>query len=415
MKSRNEMKGELYRTRFTAFVICGLLAGLSSCGKTDASTEKSANQPDAPAIVPVVKAARADLVNDLVLTAEFEPFQQVDVMAKVAGYVQSIKVDIGDRVREGQILAVLEIPEMEDDLTKAAAVIVQTNDEIVSASDELHRAEQAHELAHLSYTRIAEVLKHEPGLVPQQEVDEARSRDLIAEAQVSAAKSSLRTAEQRTRVAQADQTRIQTLHKYMTISAPFEGVVTKRYANAGSMIQAGTASQTQAMPIVQLSQNNLLRLILPVPESGVSHVHVGEAVDVRVTSLGRAFPGRVARFAEKIQPSTRTMDTEVDVPNPTLTLIPGMYAEVNLRIDERRNVLSIPLDAVDRSGSASRVYTVTPDGTLHITPLTLGLESDQRVEVISGLQEGDTVVVGRHAGLKDGQQVQVRSVEGQVN
>jgi RND family efflux transporter MFP subunit len=415
MKSRNEMKGELYRTRFTAFVICGLLAGLSSCGKTDASTEKSANQPDAPAIVPVVKAARADLVNDLVLTAEFEPFQQVDVMAKVAGYVQSIKVDIGDRVREGQILAVLEIPEMEDDLTKAAAVIVQTNDEIVSASDELHRAEQAHELAHLSYTRIAEVLKHEPGLVPQQEVDEARSRDLIAEAQVSAAKSSLRTAEQRTRVAQADQTRIQTLHKYMTISAPFEGVVTKRYANAGSMIQAGTASQTQAMPIVQLSQNNLLRLILPVPESGVSHVHVGEAVDVRVTSLGRAFPGRVARFAEKIQPSTRTMDTEVDVPNPTLTLIPGMYAEVNLRIDERRNVLSIPLDAVDRSGSASRVYTVTPDGTLHITPLTLGLESDQRVEVISGLQEGDTVVVGRHAGLKDRQQVQVRPAERQVH
>jgi RND family efflux transporter MFP subunit len=415
MKSRAAMRGELYRTRATAFVICGLIVVLSSCGKTDASTEKSARQPDAPAIVPVVKAARADLVTDLVLTAEFEPFQQVDVMAKVAGYVQSIKVDIGDRVREGQVLAVLEIPEMEDDLTKAAAVIEQTNDEIATASDELHRAEQAHELAHLSYTRIADVLKREPGLVPQQEVDEARSRDLIAEAQVSAAKSGLRTAEQRTRVAQADQTRIQTLHKYMTISAPFEGVVTKRYANAGSMIQAGTASQTQAMPIVQLSQNNLLRLILPVPESGVSHVHVGEAVDVRVTSLGRAFPGRVARFAEKIQPSTRTMDTEVDVPNPTLTLIPGMYAEVNLRTDERRNVLSIPLDAVDRSGSGARVYIATPTGILHITPVTLGLESDQRVEVMSGLQEGDAVVVGRHAGLKDGQPVQVRPAEGQVH
>jgi RND family efflux transporter MFP subunit len=169
------------------------------------------------------------------------------------------------------------------------------------------------------------------------------------------------------------------------------------------------------MPIVQLSQNNLLRLILPVPESGVSHVHVGEAVDVRVTSLGRAFPGRVARFAEKIQPSTRTMDTEVDVPNPSLTLIPGMYAEVNLRTDERHNVLSIPLDAVDRSGSGARVYTVTPDGVLHITPVTLGLESDQRVEVMSGLQEGDAVVVGRHAGLKDGQPVQVRPAEGQVH
>ena len=158
--------------------------------------------------MPVAKATRMDLASDLVLTAEFEPFQQVDVMAKVAGYVRSIKVDIGDRVREGQVLATLEIPEMEDDLTKAAAAIDQADAEIATASDELHRAEAAHELAHLSYTRIADVLKREPGLVPQQEVDEARSRDLVAEAQVSAAKSSLRTAEQRARVARAEQGRI---------------------------------------------------------------------------------------------------------------------------------------------------------------------------------------------------------------
>jgi RND family efflux transporter MFP subunit len=377
--------------------------------------EKAAKAVDVRPIIPVVKAARTDLASDLVLTAEFEPFQQVDVMAKVAGYVRSIKVDIGDRVREGQFLVTLEIPEMEDDLTRAAAAIDQADAEITTASDELHRAEAAHELAHLSYTRIADVLKREPGLVPQQEVDEARSRDIIAEAQVSAAKSSLRTAEQRTRVARAEQARFQTLHKYMTISAPFDGVVTKRYANAGSMIQAGTASQTQAMPIIQLSQNNLLRLILPVPESAVSRVHVGEAVDVRVSSLGRTFPGRVARFAGKIQQSTRTMDTEVDVPNPTLTLIPGMYAEVNLRVDERRNALSVPLDAVDRSGSTARVYTVTPTGAIQIMPVTLGLENDQRVEVRAGLQEGEVVVVGRHAGLKDGQQVQTRSLEAQVH
>ena len=304
---------------------------------------------------------------------------------------------------------------MEDDLTKAAAVIEQADDEITTASDELHRAEETHALAHLSYTRIADVLKREPGLVPQQEVDEAHSRDLIAEAQVATAKSNIRTAGQRTRVAQAEQTRVQTLHKYMTISAPFEGVVTKRYANAGSMIQAGTASQSQAMPIVQLSQNNLLRLILPVPESAVSSVRVGQAVDVRVTSVGKTFPGRVARFADKIQPSTRTMDTEVDVPNPALTLIPGMYAEVDLRVDERRGALSVPLDAVDRSGPSARVFTVTSAGVMRIIPVTLGLENDQRVEVLSGLQEGDVVVVGRHAGLKEGQQVQTRSLSAEVH
>jgi RND family efflux transporter MFP subunit len=335
-------------------------------------------------------------------------------MAKVAGYVRSIKVDIGDRVQEGQLLATLEIPEMDDDLAKAAATIDQSDAEIAAASDELKRAEATHELAHLSYTRIGEVVKKEPGLVPQQELDEARSRDLVAEAQVSATKSHLRTAEQRTRVARAEQSRLQTLHKYTIISAPFDGVVTKRYANAGSMIQAGTASQSQAMPVAQVSQNSLLRLILPVPESVVSRIHVGETLDVKVSSLGRVFPGRVARFAQKIQESTRTMDTEVDVSNPALTLIPGMYAEATLRVDGRSNVLAVPIDAVDRSGPSLRVFSVNTASAIHIIRITTGLETDQQIEVRSGLQEGDTVVVGRRAGLKEGQQVQVRSLEAQV-
>ena len=381
------------------------LSIFTSCSRTEGGSQKAAAvAPDTSLTVPVAKAARLDLANDLVLTAEFEPFQQVDLMAKVSGYVRSISVDIGDRVRAGQVLATLEIPEMEDDLTRAAASIDQAQAEIVTAADELHRAEAAHEMAHLSYSRIADVLKREPGLVPQQEVDEAHSRDLVAEAQVSTAKSNLKTAEQHARVSRADQGRVETLHKYLTITAPFEGVVTKRYANVGAMIQAGTSSQ--AMPVVQLSQNNLLRLILPVPESSVGRVRVGETVDVRVPSLDRTFPGRVARLAEKVQPSTRTMDTEVDVQNPTLTLIPGMYAEVNLHIAESRDALAIPLDAVDRSSASARAYVVA-DGVIRIVPVTLGLETDQSVEILSGLKEGDTVVVGRHAGLREGQRVQV--------
>ena len=394
-------------TRMQAVLMCAAMLALSSCGSTHAASEKATNGAGVPPLVPVAKAARGDLVSDVVLTAEFQPFQQVDLMAKVAGYVKSIKVDIGDHVRKGQVLATLEIPEMEDDLAKAAAAIGQAEAEISSASDELHRSEAAHELAHLSSTRIADVLKREPGLVPQQEVDEARSRDLIAETQVASAKSGLRTAEQRLLVARAEQTRVQTLHNYTTITAPFDGVVTKRYANAGSMIQAGTASQTQAMPVVQLSQNNLLRLVLPVPESSVGRVRVGETVDVRVPSLNRIFPGKVARFAEKVQPSTRTMDTEVDVQNPTLTLIPGMYAEVNLHIAESPGALTVPLDAVDRSTAAARVYVVT-EGAIHIVPVAVGLETDQSVEILSGLQEGDVVVTGRHAGLRDGQAVEAK-------
>jgi len=396
-------------------LLCAAMVCLSSCAKTHATDDGAGNAASAPPLVPVAKAAPANLASDVVLTAEFQPYQQVEVMAKVAGYVRSIGVDMGDRVRQGQVLATLEIPEMEDELAKAAATIGQADAELARASDELQRAEAAHALAHLSSGRIADVLKHEPGLVPQQEVDEAHLRDLMAEAQVAGAKSGLRTAEQKLRLAHAEQARLETLHKYMTITAPFDGVVTRRYANAGSMIQAGTSSQTQSMPLVQVSQNNLLRLILPVPESAVARVRVGEVVEVRVSSLGRTFHGRVVRFADDIQPSTRTMDTEVDVPNPTLTLIPGMYAEVNLRVEERRDALSVPLDAVDRNGSSLRVYTVTTQGLIHIVPVTLGLEDERLVEVRSGLHEGELVVVGRRTGLRDGQPVQTTLLAAQVH
>src|SRR5438309_112058 len=118
------------------------------------------------------------------------------------------------------------------------------------------------------------------------------------------------------------------MYEYARVTAPFAGVITKRYADTGSMIQAGTASQTQAMPLVRLSENELLRLILPVPESVVPRIRIGEAVEVDVTALHRTFTGKVARFANKLQTSTRTMETEVDVPNPSMVLVPGMYAEV---------------------------------------------------------------------------------------
>src|SRR5262249_53393396 len=138
------------RQKILAITMFAVVLGLCSCAGAGDSA-KASTQPAAPPVVPVVKAGRSDLATDLALTAEFQPFQQVDVIAKVAGYVGSIKVDIGDRVREGQVLATLEIPEMQDDLTKAAATIDQNEAEIATASDELRRAEAAHEAAHLSF------------------------------------------------------------------------------------------------------------------------------------------------------------------------------------------------------------------------------------------------------------------------
>jgi RND family efflux transporter MFP subunit len=390
---------------------CSLMVSISSCassGGTEASNNVTVTEMPT---VAVVKAARTDLSNDLVLTAEFEPFQEVDVMAKVSGFIKQIKVDIGDRVQDGQLLATLEIPEMQDDLTRAAAAIDEANADLTTARDELQRAESGRDIAHLSYSRVLDVSKKEPGLIPQQDVDEAHSRDLVAEAQVSAAKSVINASEQKIRVSQAEQARVKTLFQYAVITAPFTGVVTKRYANSGSLIQAGTSSQTQAMPVVRISENGLLRLALPVPESAVPLIHLGEAVNVRVSALNRSFPGRVARFADKVDESTRTMKTEVDVPNPSLILVPGMYAEVDLVTEQRNNVLSVPVEAVDGSGTAARVFTVEPTGKIQIVPVHLGVETAREIEIRSGdLKDGDDVVVGARSGLRQGSKVRPKVI-----
>ncbi|WP_031496718.1 efflux RND transporter periplasmic adaptor subunit [Bryobacter aggregatus] len=384
-----------------------LSAFLSSCGKNEIATRVAAN---ALPIVPVAAVQRMDLSRSTILTAEFEPFQEVELMAKVSGYVQSIKVDIGDQVKAGQLIAVLEVPEMQDDLSRATATIEQAEAETAAARDELARSESAYQIAHISFTRVQDLSKREPGLIPLQEVDEVRSRELIAQAQLSSAKSKLRVAQQRAQVARSDESRVRTMKNYVSITAPFAGTVTRRYANLGSLVQAGTSSQTQAMPLVRLSQNGLLRLRLPVPESMVPSVKVGRPVEVRVASLARSFEGRVARFTAKVDQATRTMLTEVDVPNASNLIVPGMYAEVTLGLEGRPQVLSVPLEAIERSASATRVFVVDGSGVVKIVPVKLGIEDAHNAEVQSGLQVGDQVMTAQRSGVKEGDHVQPKLV-----
>jgi RND family efflux transporter MFP subunit len=389
-------------------VVVGVSWVSTSCAKKSEAVEDA--KATAATVVPVVRAGRHDLSTDITLTGEFVPYQEVDVMAKVSGYVQSIKVDIGDRVREGEVLAQLEVPEMQDDLTRAAASVEAAEAEAATARDDLNRAKSAHHMAHLSFTRVKEVATREPGLVPLQEVDEAHSKDLVAEAEVAAAQSKLQAAQRKSAMAKADQSRWGTLQRYTIITAPFAGVVTKRYANTGSMIQAGTASQTQAMPVVRLSQTNLLRLMLPVPESAVPSLQIGDAVNVSVPSLRKTFPGRVTRFAGEVKMSTRTMDAEVDVPNKLFVLVPGMYAEVKLRLEQSTNVVAVPLGTVDESGGAPHVYTVQ-GSTIRVVPVVVGIKTAQLEEIRSGVREGDLVVTGRRTGLQNGDTVEPKVME----
>jgi RND family efflux transporter MFP subunit len=393
--------------------LCVILAGLgvfstASCSRAGGANGHETANAGLPT-VSVAKVTTADLSRGMVLTAEFKPFQEVDVMAKVAGYIKKINVDVGDRVQQGDLLATLEVPEMGDDLTHANASVARSNAEVERARDELRRAQSVHDLTHLSFQRLSAVAEKKPGLIAMQEIDDARSKDLVSEAQVSAAKSALEVANQQVDVNHSDVQKVRTLMLYTKVTAPFDGVVTKRYADTGSMIQAGTASQTQAMPVVRLSQNSMLRLILPVPESAVPTVRIGQQVQVRIPTLNRTFRGRVARFADKLAVATRTMDTEVDVANPSLVLIPGMYAQVDLTLNQRKAALAIPVNAVDLDPQGhtgvGTVMAVTPNNLLVLREIELGIETPNLVEVRSGLNEGDMVVLSGRASLKAGQEV----------
>jgi RND family efflux transporter MFP subunit len=395
---------------WVVWLVAPAIVCLGGCGRKDAAEAKS--DPPRAVTVAVAKAKHEDLSRELVLTAEFRPFQEIDVHSKVAGFVKKIYVDVGDRVKEGQLLTVLEIPEMQDDLTRALAAKRRSSAELERARDELVRSQSSHEASHLSYARLAEVIKKRPNLVAQQEIDDALARDRVSEAQVSAAREALASAEQGVQVASADEDKIKTMAAYARITAPFAGVISKRYADTGAMIQAGTASQTQAMPVVRLAEDRLLRLVLPVPESVVPRVRVGTPVAVRVPSLNRTFAGKVARFTSQVQLSTRTMDTEVDVPNPELLLKPGMYAEASLVLEQRDDALAIPIQAVNLGDQKkSTVFLVTPDNLIEERAVKLGIETPTKVEVLSGIAENALVVVSGRGGIWPGERVEPKIVD----
>jgi RND family efflux transporter MFP subunit len=393
--------------RLTTIAMAAAAMGPIALGSLACSRPHASAAAERPT-VPVVRIAGGDLSQTLTLAAEFRPYQEIEVHAKVAGYVKSINVDVGDRVRAGQLLAVLEIPELQDDMATDEASVKRSNEEVRRAEADLTRAESAHDVAHLGSTRLAAVMKQRPTLVAQQDIDEALGRDRVSEAQVATAKAAVAAAQEQLAVARANQNKTKTLFAYARITAPFAGVITHRYADTGAMIQAGTSSQSQAMPVVRLSQNSMLRLIIQVPESAVARIHVGAPVDVKVQALGRTFQGKVARFAEKLNLDTRTMETEVDVPNPSLQLVPGMYAYASITTDEAHGVVIAPLQAIDRKDDRVSALIVASDGTLQARPITVGLEAPDRVEVRSGLAAGDLVVIGNRAQLKPGTAVTPR-------
>ena len=390
------------------FVFLIFSAALIGCGEgRKAAADDAANAPAAA----VVKVTRGNIADSLEIASEFQPFQEVDVYAKVSGYIQKLYVDYGTRVKQGQLLAVLEIPELQQQLRQDEASVRRSDQELTRAHDDLNRAQSAYTVAHLTYTRLADVQKSRPELVAQQEIDVAKGKDLEADADVSAQKAALAAAEEALLAAKAALGKDQAMFDYARMTAPFDGVITQIYARTGALLPAGTSSNKGDSALCRLAQNSLLRLVIPVPERAVPTIRIGQSVAVAVSGVDRAFEGKIVRFSDQIDTATRTMHTEVDVRNPKYELVPGMYASVKIPLHSAAKVLTLPIQAV-QAGEAGKGTVLLVDGNNKIESrnVALGLQSATDIEVTSGLQENETVIFGAQGQFKNGELVSPKLV-----
>jgi RND family efflux transporter MFP subunit len=377
-------------------IFTGLCAG---CGRANNVNPKA---PTAP----VVRIVRRDIANDMEIASEFQPYQEIEVYAKVSGYIQKLYVDWGTHVKQGQLLAVLEVPELQQQLQQDEASAHRSENDLERAREELNGAESAYNVAHLTYTRLADVQKSQPGLVAQQDIDVSQGKDVEARAGVAGAKDALAAAEQALLAAKAALEKDRAMYAYARITAPFDGVVTEVHAYTGALLPAGTSSNIGSSALCRLSQNNLLRLVIPVPERVVPDVHLGQTIAVKVSSLNRTFLGKIVRFSDQIDTQTRTMHTEVEVPNPSYELVPGMYASVQIPVHKAGNALTVPVQAVQATGDGrGAVLVVDSNNKIERRTVAVGIQTATDAEILSGLKESELVIYGAQGQYQTGEVV----------
>jgi RND family efflux transporter MFP subunit len=355
----------------------------------------------------VTPVTRGNLASTLTVAGQFQPYQEVELHAKVSGYIRKINVDIGDHVHSGEVIATLEVPELNAQVAASLAAIRHNQAEIERAKNQVELAEANYAAIHSAYSRLAAVAKQRPGLVAEQELDDSLAKDLDAQAKVHVAKSALNAAVEQLDVSRAESARVTAMQGYSVVTAPFNGVVTMRYADVGSLIQAGTSSSAQSIPVVKVAENDLLRLRMPVPEQDVPYIHVGGEAQVKVQATGKVFIGKIVRFTRELDSSTRTMLVEIDVPNSDQALSTGMFAETKIILQQQNNQLIVPESAVVKEdGQQMYVLMVDASNRVEKAPVTLGIQGADRYVILSGLTDKQSVIVSGQANYQVGQQVQ---------
>lgn len=386
------MKGK--KLYVVTILILIILIGAAALKSVHTETDKS-KTPEGKKLIPrveVTKPLRKDLARKISLPANTEPLDQATLYAKAGGYVNWIKVDIGDWVKKDEVIAELDVPEMVKEYDQVKAKLRE-------AQASYEKAKADYGLQKLTYKRVKDIWETEPAAVAEQDVDVARAKFELAKSNINSEKASVDNAE-------ADMKRIEALLEYGKIKAPFDGVITKRFVDPGALIRAAT-SNNSVSPVVTIMHTDTVRVLIDVPEPDVPFVEKRNGATVVVDALsGRKFSGTVTRFADALNPETRTMRTEIDIPNPDHILRPGMYGNLTLNLDVHKNAITIPATALVVEKDKKFVYKVK-NGKAEKVEIKTGIDDGIQVEVIEGLTGDEDIIIKGKDTVSDGEAVKV--------
>lgn len=389
----------------TAAALALIYGGCADSGRT--ATGQQAD-PSGAVTVEVITPSEETVSRQVELPARIEAFQQSTSYSRVSGYLSRIAVDIGDRVSEGQLLAKIDVPELVDEYGELEAKLAANRAQRQGAEAELESARAESSLQGVTFRRVESVRNQEPEVMSQQAVDEARAKHEAARAAVRVADSKIEQIDKEHEAVEASLKRLQTLIDFADVRAPFAGVVTERFVDPGLLLQTGTSSRA-VQRIVTVADMDRVRIFLDVPESAVPFVQVADPVSLAVDAIpGREFKGAVTRFARVLDPATRTMKTEIVMPNPDWALRPGMFGRAVLFLDERSGTVSIPAEALRVDGDRVFVYSVV-DGRVNRVDVETRIGDGVLAEITSGLVGNESIVVTTKAPITDGSLVNAKA------
>jgi RND family efflux transporter MFP subunit len=348
--------------------------------------------------VTVVSIGRAQGNSELALPGNIQAITEAPILARASGYVKERLVDIGDRVAEGQILAVLEAPELQHQIDQANSAVTQASDGLQQAEANLTQARANEELARVTAERWKNLVQR--GAVSRQENDTYQAQYAAQQANVESLEKAAAAAQSSIAGAQFNLARLKELQGYLQVRAPFAGVITLRNIDVGALV-------TEANTLLyRIAQTGRLRTYVSVPQADAASVRVGQRALLTIPNLpGRKFAGTVTRTANALDPTTRTLLTEVQAPNPDGALLPGMYTDVDLSTPRSNPPLMIPADTLVVRSNGPQVAVVGTDGLVHFTPIQLGRDYGDQLEVLAGLELGQQVVINPSDAVREGAKV----------